>query len=120
MDLYEALKAGTEPDELERTFKEELAAAVKKFNNEEDLDEAREELAEEIIYYFSLVLGDEFVKDLSEKDIIEFLKSIEKDLKVSYDTIKKLNLNYKKAGSFNKNKSKSDEDIINDFIKGLR
>jgi NTP pyrophosphatase (non-canonical NTP hydrolase) len=76
MDLYEALKTGTEPDELERKFKEELAAAVKKFNDEEDLNDIREELAAEIIDYLALVLGEGFVKYFSVKDIVETLKSM--------------------------------------------
>ena len=118
MDLYEALKAGTEPDELERKFKEELAAAVKKFNDEEDLNDLREELAAEIIDYLALVLGEEFVKDFSVKNIVEMLKSMEKDLKTGYNVIKKLDKNMKASGSLSIDKS--DEDIINAFLRGLK
>ena len=118
MDLYEALKAGTEPDELERKFKEELAAAVKKFNDEEDLNDIREELAAEIIDYLALVLGEGFVKDFSVKDIVTSLKSMEKDLKTGYNVLKKLDKNMKASGSLSINKS--DEDIINAFLKGLK
>ena len=74
MDLYEALKAGTSPDELERKFQEELAAARKKYYDEAELDDTRDCLAGDIIYYLSLVLGKEFVKDFDRKDIIEILK----------------------------------------------
>ena len=118
MDLYEALKAGTSPDELERKFQEELAAARKKYYAEEDLNDTREELAAEIIDYLALVLGKEFVKDLDRKDIVEVLKSIEKDLKTGYDVLKKLDKNMKATGSVFINKS--DEDIINAFLKGLK
>ena len=118
MDLYEALKAGTSPDELERKFQEELAAARKKYYDEEDLNATREELAAEIIEYLSLVLGKEFVKDFNRKDIIELLKSMEKDLKTGYDVLKKLDKNMKASGSLSINKS--DEDIINAFLKSLK
>ena len=63
MDLYEALKAGTSADELEDKFQEELRAALKRYNAEEDLNNTREELAAEIIDYLALVLGEGFVKD---------------------------------------------------------
>ena len=118
MDLYEALKAGTSPDELERKFQEELAAARKKYYAEEDLNDTREELAAEIIDYLTLVLGKEFVKDVSIKDIVEILKSMEKDLKTGYNVLKKLDKNMKTSGSLFINKS--DEDIINAFLKGLK
>jgi len=118
MDLYEALKAGTSPDELERKFQEELDAARKKYYAEEDLNDTREELAAEIIDYLALVLGKEFVKDFNRKDIVEMLKSMEKDLKTGYDVLKKLDKNMKASGSLSINKS--DEDIINAFLKELR
>jgi len=118
MDLYEALKAGTSPDELERKFQEELAAARKKYYAEEDLNDTREELAAEIIDYLALVLGKDFVKDFSVKDIVEMLKSMEKDLKTGYNVIKKLDKNMKASGSLSIDKS--DEDIINAFLKELR
>ena len=118
MDLYEALKAGTSPDELERKFQEELAAARKKYYAEEDLNDTREELAAEIIEYLSLVLGKEFVKDFNRKDIVELLKSMEKDLKTGYDVFKKLDKNMKVSGSLSLDKS--DEDIINAFLKSLK
>ena len=118
MDLYEALKAGTSPDELERKFQEELDAARKKYYAEEDLNDTREELAAEIIDYLALVLGKEFVKDFNRKDIVELLKSMEKELKTSYDILKKLDKNMKASSSLSINKS--DEDIINAFLKELR
>ena len=119
MDLYEALKAGTSPDELERKFQEELAAARKKYYDEEDLNATREELAIEIVEYLSLILGKEFVKDFGKRDIIEFLKSMENDLKTSYDVLKKL---YKKNMKTTSSLpiGTSDEDIINAFLKSLK
>ena len=119
MDLYEALKAGTSPDELERKFQEELDAARKKYYAEEDLNDTREELAAEIIDYLALVLGKDFVKDFSVKDIVEMLKSMEKDLKTGYDVLKKLDKKNMKAAS-SLSIDKSDEDIINAFLKELR
>ena len=119
MDLYEALKAGTSPDELERKFQEELAAARKKYYAEEDLNDTREELAAEIIEYLALVLGEEFVKDFSVKDIVAILKSMEKDLKTGYDVLKKLDKkNMKATSSFPI--GTSDEDIIKAFLKSLK
>jgi hypothetical protein len=120
MDLYEALKAGTEPDELERKFKEELAAAVKKFNDEEDLNDIREELAAEIIDYLALVLGKAFVKDLTVNDIVEVLKSMEKDIKASSLFLRNLDLDKNMKASSSLSIDKSDEDIINAFLKGLK
>jgi len=118
MDLYEALKAGTSPDELERKFQEELAAARKKYYADAELNDTRDCLAGDIIYYLSLVLGKEFVKDFNREDVIELLKSMEKDLKTGYNVIKKLNKNMKASGSLSIDKS--DEDIINAFLKGLK
>ena len=118
MDLYEALKAGTSPDELERKFQEELAAARKKYYDEEDLNATREELAAEIIEYLSLVIGKEFVKDITIKDVVEALKSIEKDLKASSLFLRNLDRNKTFTSSLSINKS--DEDIINAFLKGLK
>ena len=83
MDLYEALKAGTSPDELERKFQEELAAARKKYYADAELNDTRDCLAGDIIYYLSLVLGKEFVKDISVKDVVKVLKSMEKDIETS-------------------------------------
>lgn len=122
MDLYEALKAGTSPDELERKFQEELAAARKKYYAEEDLNDTREELAAEIIEYLSLVLGKEFVKDLNRKDIVELLKSMEKDLKTGYDVLKTVysNLDGKTTTFRAKTPNKSDEEIISAFLKSLK
>ena len=119
MDLYEALKAGTSPDELESKFQEELAAARKRYYAEEGLDDTRGCLAEDIIYYLSLVLGKEFIKDFNRKDIIELLKSMEKDLKTGYDVLKKLDKKNMKATS-SLPIGTSDEDIINAFLKGLK
>ena len=120
MDLYEALKAGTSPDELERKFQEELAAARKKYYAEEELNDTREDLAAEIIDYLSLILGKDFVKDFGKRDIIELLKSIEKDLKTGYDVFKTLYSNVDNKTTTFSAKDKSDEDIINAFLKGLK
>ena len=46
------------------------------------------------------------------------LKSMEKDLKTGYNVLKKLDKNMKASGSLPINKS--DEDIINAFLKGLK
>ena len=119
MDLYEALKAGTSPDELERKFQEELAAARKKYYDEEELDDTRDCLAEDITYYLSLILGKDFVKDFDKRDIVEFLKSMEKDLKTGYDVLKKLDKKNMKVTS-SLPIGTSDEDIINAFLKGLK
>lgn len=118
MDLYEALKAGTSPDELERKFQEELAAARKKYYAEEDLNDTREELATEIIEYLSLVLGKESVKDLTKNDIVEVLKSIEKNIKANLLFLKSLDRNKKATGSFYADKS--DDEIIKDFLANIR
>ena len=118
MDLYEALKNGTEPDELERIFQEELKAAMNRYYSEEDLKDAREDLANDLVHYWSLLLGNDVKKEISTKDIIDFLASLERDAKISYDALKKLKNSPKKT--FSLNKSSTDEEIINAFLKSLK
>ena len=114
MDLYEALKAGTSPDELERKFQEELAAARKKYYADAELNDTRDCLAGDIIYYLSLVLGKEFVKDISVKDVVKVLKSMEKDIETSSLFLKNLDKNMKASGSASIDKS--DDEIIKEFL----
>ena len=56
--------------------------------------------------------------DFNRKDIVELLKSMEKDLKTGYDVLKKLDKNMKTTGSLSRDKS--DDEIIKTFLKGLK
>ena len=107
MDLYEALKSGTSADELTRKFHEELAAAQDKIYEEKNLNCAREDLASAIYDYCCELMGEE--GGLSIDEIEDILKEFEK--------------NFSKASKFwsvNLKNCKSDEDIINAFIKSLK
>ena len=107
MDLYEALKSGTSADELTRKFHDELTAAQNKIYEEESLNYARADLASAIYDYCCELIGKE--GGLSIEEIESTLKEFEKS--------------FSKASKFwdtNLNNCKSDEDIINAFIKSLK
>lgn len=121
MNLYEALKAGTSPDELEEKFQKELKEAVKKYYDEEDLYQARKELAQALLYYFSLTLGKEVRQMLSEEATISFLKDFEAEVNRSYDDILRiLGVTTKKPAPASKTINKSDDEIIKDFLAYIR
>lgn len=114
MDLYEALKAGTDPAELKKNFEKELKAAMDKLDNEENLSAIRTELSFELTEYLSALLGDEIEKLLSPEEIEKILLDMEKDLRLAYKTANKT------AKEFKINYAKSDEDIIEAFLKTLK
>jgi len=120
MDLYEALKAGTSKEELEKTFQKELADAIERVDKEAAdttvLNERRDTLVNAILDYINTLLDlppetyEEFEAEFEM--ITSLLKSFEEGLKE--DPL----LNYTKDNKTYKIK-KSDEDleIINNFIK---
>lgn len=114
MDLYEALKAGTDPAELKKKFEEELKVAMDKLDNEENLSAIRTELSFELTEYLSALLGNEIEKLLPPEEIEKILSDMEKDLKLAYKAANKT------VKEFKINCSKSDEDIIEAFLKTLK
>lgn len=107
MDLYEALKSGTCAEELSNKFNEELKDAMKrvkeekeaeaaekkktedlkkieelkKLKYEEDLADARDYLAEDLLTYIDVLFGGELEDDaITFDEIVEALKDCEKNI----------------------------------------
>ena len=139
MDLYEALKGGTSEDELQKSFDEELAkarmriAAEKKKEEEESLkkakqqqvDHRREALAESILEYADSLFGSDILAIYPIEDVEEELKNFEKEVDNLYDLLSTFNDLLKKAEVETpslkvKKSSRSDDDIIQSFLKSLK
>ena len=139
MDLYEALKGGTSEDELQKSFDEELAkarmriAAEKKKEEEESLkkakqqqvDHRREALAESILEYADSLFGSDILAIYPIEDVEEELKNFEKEVDNLYDLLSTFNDLLKKADVETpslkvKKSSRSDDDIIQSFLKSLK
>lgn len=124
MELYEVLKSGTSPEELEETFHKELASAMKRISEEQEqekkksqIKDCRKALAESICLYKSALLGKttptpadikKVEKQLAgeEEALIHFMNVIQK-------TAENLSINKLSPGF------ESDDDIIERFIKNL-
>ena len=133
MDLYEALKAGTTKEELEKAFQKDLDTAFEKLAQEKaeeaatkakaEADEAyladcREELAVSIIDYIDALLGvpeDETEEDIDKEfeAIIKALKTFEKTWKDPFAFLSK------EFTTDAAEKTDKDLEIINDFVKTL-
>jgi hypothetical protein len=124
MELYEALKSGASSRELEEAFRRDLDEAVKRIEAEKveaekanKLTTARNTLATDIYVYACAFMGEKAVKKagISIKSIKEKLRDSEKEL------VQFCKLDKKIDDIFNKicNSNKSDEDIINSFLKQL-
>ena len=108
MDLYEALKAGTSTEELLEAFHKDLdeanariAAEQEAAADKEYLTDCRECLAEAIIEYAKVLLGEDFDESFSAEFVIEDLKGFEKEM-VKQTLSKRLDKILKKAKSENK------------------
>lgn len=142
MDLYEALKAGTHPEELFYTFQKELDAAKARLEEEnkakleqeqkekedqEYLEECREILIEAIIDYAGALLDDESI----ETDVLDFnsinqiFLDFENEVKNLSDLTKKIDSIFPKT---NQKKTsvkitlphdKNDDEIIRNWLKNL-
>lgn len=134
MDIYEALKSGTDPSELIQTFQKDLEKAMTRLEEEnkataaaeqEHLADCRRILAEAIIEYAKAYFKDDinvtdFSMDTIEKMLIQYEKDMDEVLKFS----KKL------ATTMTKEKDQystdaltgilNDDDIINAFLKSLK
>lgn len=124
MDLYEALKSGTSADELVATFTKELEAAQTKLKEErkaEWMTQYRTALAAAIYDYIS-ALSDFEIPNFTIEDIEKDLKGIEKDLGPVLTLLsgfvepKEEDYKFFKTES----KTKTDGDIIAEFIKSLK
>lgn len=120
MDLYEALKSGTTSEELEKKFKEELNAAKAKFKAEEEsrnaiLDTIRTDLALDIKDYISYLCGREYGDLLSENDIKNELIAFEKDM-VDFRSFVSALSPKDKSNVSKKSKTKTDDEVIKDFL----
>lgn len=138
MDLYEALKGGTSEDELQKSFNEELAkarmriAAEKKKEEEESLKKAKQRqvnncrkvLAESILDYADSLFGSDILTIYPIEDVEEELKNFEKEVDNLYDLLSTFNDLLKKAEIETplkvKKSSRSDDDIIQSFLEGLK
>lgn len=123
MDLYEALKSGTSADELVATFNKELEAAKAKLKEETEAEQIsyyREDLAEAIYNYISALIGFE-TPSFTVADIEKELKNVEKELNPVLTLLSAFveprEEDYK---FFKTKKTKTDGDIIAEFIKNLK
>jgi hypothetical protein len=130
MELYEALKSGTTPMELEAAFRDDLDKALErlaaeektemekaKAAREEELDSFRNVVANDIYDYACVLLGKDSVNDAGvtfdniKKRLIESEKELVQISKITKRMDELLNrINSKKA---------SDDDIISNFLKQL-
>ena len=124
MDLYEALKSGTPADELVATFTKELEAAQTKLKEErkaEWMTQYRTTLAAAIYDYISALIDFE-TPSFTIADIEKELKDIEKELGPvltllsSFVEPKEEDYKFFKTES----KTKTDGEILADFIKSLK
>lgn len=124
MDLYEALKSGTSADELVATFTKELEAAQAKLKEErktEWMTQYRTTLAAAIYDYISALIDFE-IPSFTIADIEKELKGIEKELGPvltllsGFQSAKEEDSKLFKTES----KAKTDDDILDQFIKMLK
>lgn len=131
MELYEALKSGTSPMELEAAFRDDLDKALERIAAEEkaemekkakaaremELDSLRGIVANDIYDYACALLGKDSVNEAGvtydniKKRLIESEKELVQISKITKRMDELLNkINSKKA---------SDDDVISNFLKQL-
>ena len=132
MDLYEALKGGTDAKTLLDTFQKELDAAQERIVKEEVekkrqekaekkelLTTARAQLAESLTEYISIVLDDEdFYSSENVKLCEDILTEVETETKglLLLSTLE----NKRKKPTLNIVRNNKDDDIINRFLETLK
>lgn len=124
MDLYEALKSGTSADELVATFTKELEAAKAKLKEEteaEQITEYRKYLAAAIYDYIAVLTGFE-TPVFTVEEIEKGLKEIEKDISPVLTLLSGFQSTKKEDSKLFKTESKikTDDDILDQFIKMLK
>ena len=132
MELYEALKSGTSPEDLEAAFRDNLDKALERIAAEEkaemekkakaaretELDSFRNVVAEDIYNYACALLGKDSVDDAGvtfdniKKRLVESEKELVQISKITKRMDELLN-------RIKSNKSNSDDDIIKNFLKQL-
>jgi len=125
MDLYEALKNGTSADELVATFTKELETAKAKLKEDNEAERMlsyhRGRLADAIYDYISALTGAETLS-FTIPEIEKELKGVEEDLGPvltllsGFQSAKKEDSKLFKTES----KTKTDDDILDQFIKMLK
>ena len=133
MNLYEALKAGTSPEELLETFHRDLDEANARITAEQEaaeeakneaLKDARTTLAKSILFYADTILGEDCSDILSVEEIESILIQYENEMKNTIDIFNMISKTppQKKKKSIIKtiNNSEDDAKIIYDFIKSLK
>ncbi len=133
MNLYEALKAGTSPEELLETFHRDLDEANARIAAEQEaaeeakneaLKDARTTLAKSILFYADTILGEDCSDILSVEEIESILIQYENEMKNTIDIFNMISKTppQKKKKSIIKtiNNSEDDTKIIYDFIKSLK
>ena len=135
MDLYEALKAGTSEEELLKAFHKDLdeanariAAEQEAAADKEYLANCRECLAEAIIEYAKVFLGEDLDESFSVKSVVETLEGFEKEMEQAVAFSKKLDKRLKEAKNGGKKPvgikvtthSIDDDDVIAKFLKSLK
>lgn len=121
MDLYEALKSGTTPEELVATFHKDLEAAQKKYDKEAQsdkaLDAARGNLAGAICVYAQALFGEK-MEHSDVYDVEQLLKDKEEEIKDMIKLTKELKEladNIERRTPKDK-KPKTDDDILKAFL----
>lgn len=121
MDLYEALKSGTTPEELVATFHKDLEAAQKKYDKETQsdkvLDGARHQLAGAICIYAQALFG-KGMGPTDVDDVERVLKDKEQEVKDTVQILKELK---ELADDIERKmpkekKLKTDDDILKAFL----
>ena len=121
MDLYEALKSGTTPEELVATFHKDLEAAQKKYEKEAQSDQAlnyaRGQLANALCVYAQVLFGKE-MKHTDVQDVEQVLKDKEQEIKDTVQILKELK---ELSDSIEQKipkakKPKTDDDILKAFL----
>lgn len=133
MELYDALKSGVKPEDLLKSFQEDLDAAQKRITQEEEkekqekkkqyIEDCRDDLTLAIVDYLDAILGDLDMDKIDEN--IDIIKKALIDFEKEMDMWDFFNRNAKKIfGNDSKNKTikintKNDNEVINQFIKEL-
>lgn len=139
MDLYEALKSGTSEDELQKSFDEQLAkarmriAAEKKKEEEESLKKAKQQqvdycrkaLAKSILDYADSLFDSDVFTIFPMEDVEKELKDFEREVDNLNDLLSTFDDLFKKIDIETpslkvKKSSRSDDDIIQSFLKSLK
>ena len=133
MELYDALKSGVKPEDLLKSFQQDLDAAKKRIIQEEEkekqerkkryIEDCRDDLTLAIVDYMDAIFGDLDMDEIDEE--IETIKKLLINFEKEMDKWTLFDRNIKKIFSNNdgnktiKINTKNDNEIINSFIQEL-